>query len=111
MNGREFLNGADRRTAHTSASYGHKMHITRRPFPPFETREYAASQALNDGGIEEMAVKQEEGGSKSSMKSSLCLYHEHWSIGDEFLFYFMDTQDGLALERDPLKILGESKQI
>ena len=56
-------------------------------------------------------MKQEEGGSKSSTKSSQCLYHEHWSIGDEFLFYFMDTQDRLALERDPLKILGESKQI
>ena len=82
------------------------MHITRRPFPPFETREYAASQALNDGGIEEMAAKQEEGGSKGSMKCSQCMYRR-----DEFLFCFMDIQDALALERDPLKILGESKQI
>ena len=53
-----------------------------------------------------MAVKQEEGGSKGSMKCSQCMYRR-----DEFLFCFMDIQDGLALERDPLKILGESKQI
>ena len=58
-----------------------------------------------------MAVKQEEGESKGSRKSGQCVCHEHWSIGDEFLFCFMDIQDGLALERDPLKILGESKQI